>query len=183
MARWKAPLWKLSCAILPLCYLFCIALFGSQFVSGQRHRHTFRVDAITKLPNGTMILVSNGHYWILSENELPLPENVQGIVTDLHPAFSRIDAVFADPYNELDPKIYIIRQVHVNVMPCQTFSNSVHFKTRGNLYAHVVRNLSSIPQMASSSPAKSLVVLSRLITRFAIYQWITSGMKRSGNWI
>ena len=70
-----------------------------------------RIDAITKLPNNTLIVVSNGYYWILNERQTPRPYNVVGQVSKLFPKFRIIDAIFTDPINEVDPKIFIVSHV------------------------------------------------------------------------
>jgi len=71
-----------------------------------------RIDAITKLPNDTLIVVSNEYYWILNNKQLPRQSNVGGRVSDLYPKFKTLDALFTDPYNEMDPKIYMISNVN-----------------------------------------------------------------------
>lgn len=70
-----------------------------------------RIDAITRLPNDTLIVVSNGYYWVLNNKQLPRQYNVAGHVSQLYPKFRKVDALFTDPYNEMDPKIYIISHV------------------------------------------------------------------------
>lgn len=89
-----------------------------------------RIDAITKLPNDTLIVVSNGYYWVLREGQLPRSYNVRGKVSDLHPLFQRIDAIFTDPsYNEFDPKIFIMEYSYENglLIACQEYNGQ--FKT------------------------------------------------------
>ncbi len=71
-----------------------------------------RIDAITKLPNDTLMVVSNGYYWVLNNKQLPRQFNVGGHVSDLYPKFKTLDALFTDPYNEMDPKIYMISNVN-----------------------------------------------------------------------
>ena len=70
-----------------------------------------RIDAITRLPNNTLLVVSNGYYWILNDRQTPRPYNVRGPVEQLFPKFRVIDAIFTDPINEVDPKIFIVSHV------------------------------------------------------------------------
>ena len=70
-----------------------------------------RIDAITRLPNNTLFVVSNGYYWVLNERQTPRPYNVAGRVSRLYPKFNTIDAIFTDPINEVDPKIFLVSHV------------------------------------------------------------------------
>lgn len=104
-----------------LCLLF-LQLLSSAISRPQNKRSTSnaiidfrynscRIDAITRLPNNTLFVVSNGHYWVLNDRQTPRPYNVAGRVSQLYPRFKTIDAIFTDPINEVDPKIFLVSHV------------------------------------------------------------------------
>lgn len=83
---------------------------GDEVIPDFRY-NSARIDGITKLPNNTLIVISNDYYWVLKEGQLPREYNVGGRVNEFHPKFKIVDAIFTDPYNEYDPKTYIISHV------------------------------------------------------------------------
>lgn len=66
-----------------------------------------RIDGITRLFNDSLIVISNGHYWLLANDELPRLYNVRGPISHLYSGMSRIDAIWTDPYNDISPQIYL----------------------------------------------------------------------------
>lgn len=70
-----------------------------------------RIDGITRLFNDTLIVISNDHYWILDKGQLPRIHNVKGHIRQLYPGFKKIDDIWADPYNDVSPQIYLVSNV------------------------------------------------------------------------
>lgn len=75
--------------------------------------NTARIDGITNLFNGSLIVISNGYYWVLDPRTgaLPLPNNIKGNIGQLYPNFQQIDDIWTDPYNDISPQIYLVSNV------------------------------------------------------------------------
>jgi len=72
-----------------------------------------RVDGITRLFNDSLIVISNGHYWLLDRGELPRVRNVKGPITDLYSGLKSIDAIWTDPYNDVGQQIFLASNVSI----------------------------------------------------------------------
>uniref|UniRef100_A0A6P6YGY3 Uncharacterized protein LOC113798200 n=1 Tax=Dermatophagoides pteronyssinus TaxID=6956 RepID=A0A6P6YGY3_DERPT len=71
--------------------------------------NTGRIDGIINFINGSLLIISNGYYWLLDyNNPLPSTYNVNGRVEQLYDGFDKIDAMWIDPYNDISPQIYLI---------------------------------------------------------------------------
>ncbi|KPM10583.1 hypothetical protein QR98_0091420 [Sarcoptes scabiei] len=66
-----------------------------------------RIDGITNLRNGSLIVISNNYYWILEPKQKPTINNVRGGIQNLWKDFTTIDDIWIDPYNEISPQLYI----------------------------------------------------------------------------
>lgn len=77
--------------------------------------NTARIDGITNLFNGSLIVISNGYYWVLDPRtrDLPLPNNIKGNIGQLYPNFQQIDDIWTDPYNDISPQIYLVSNVSI----------------------------------------------------------------------
>lgn len=71
-----------------------------------------RIDGITRLFNDSLIVISNGHYWLLASDEMPRAYNVKGPISELYSGMAdQIDAIWTDPYNDISPQIYLVSNV------------------------------------------------------------------------
>lgn len=143
----------------------------SKFTIPDFRYNTARIDGITKLPNETLIIISNGYYWSLNDRHLPRISNVRGRVSTLYPKFKRVNAILTDPYNEMDPKVYLFSTVStLSLIPFQiTFAIVIHIRS------HV---LEDCPQCVRSS-----VEIMNQITFSVIYRWISDGDQHWRIWI
>lgn len=110
--------------LLILTILLLVTQISGRFPPSQHHhnRHqgsqvtdfrynTARIDAIGRLFNDSLIVISNDHYWLLDKGQLPRPQNVKGHIRQLYSGFDKIDALWVDPYNDVSPQIYIASNV------------------------------------------------------------------------
>lgn len=73
-----------------------------------------RIDGITRLFNDSLIVLSNGHYWLLASDEMPRAYNVKGPISQLYRGMGhQIDAIWTDPYNDVSPQIYLVANVRL----------------------------------------------------------------------
>lgn len=110
-----SPAWTWTASVL-----LVLATIEAQAASGQHDRRTHitdfrysscRIDAITKLANDSLLVVSNGFYWLLDDGQLPYSYNVKGQVSQLYPGFKHVDTIWTDPYNDISEQIYLATMV------------------------------------------------------------------------